>query len=83
MCLGSSASCSVVSEVLTNPPQQSRVTGGVGGRGQKEGLGVRRQPPDLLEVSQLQLLPEWQRVWQRCLPGQLLGGKSMTDFNER
>ncbi len=73
----------VISEVLAGPPQEPRLTGSVGGRGQEEGLGVRWQGANLLQVSQLELPADWQRVGQRCLPDQLLRGKSMTDFNER
>src|SRR6266849_4535794 len=52
----------VISEVLAGPPQEPRLTGSVGGRGQEEGLGVRWQGANLLQVSQLELPADWQRV---------------------
>ena len=69
-------------EVLASPPQQAGITGRVGGRGEQQGLGVGRQPPDLPEVTLLELAAQRHRLEQGRVADDLSGGEFLADLDE-
>ena len=67
-------------QVCTGLPQQARITGRVGGRGEQQGLGVGRQPLDLPEVTLLELAAQRHRLEQ--VADDLPGGEFLADLDE-
>ena len=70
-------------QVRSGPPEQGSITGRIGRGGQQQGLGVRGQPADFLQVPLLEAPAEGQRLGQRGLPGQLVAGQPLGDLDER
>ena len=70
------------SQLRPGPPEQVRIPGGIGRRGQQQGLGVRGQSPDFLEVALPELASERQRLGQRCAASQLAGLQRLADLDE-
>ncbi len=70
-------------EVLPGAPEQSGISGRVGGRCQQQGLRGGGQASDLAEEPGLQASAQRQRLRQWYLAGQLPPGQLTAQFNQR
>ena len=69
--LGRGRGADTEAEELAGTPQQSRITGGIGGGSQQEDLRFAGQAPDLAKVSRLQASAQREQIRQRNLARQL------------